>query len=165
MSALRVNRQWFSRIGDLRNFSSVLPNESEYTSSPQYPKILDMSPKKIKERKNQNEDERIKAVKTVEEKQIKLNMPRYFGFKCNLLTEDHIPYDNLEMVQHVTRTHLIKSSKLPTFYEGIDTSNVITSIKKELEDAILFELDGYKYSSLNKNVHIKIYYSLGVSMI
>lgn len=167
MSALRVNRQWLGRIGSLRNFASALPNEAEYTATPQYPKIFDMSSEKVKERKHENEHDIIKAVKTVEEKQIKLNMPRYYGFKCNSLTEDYIPYDNLEMVQHVTRTHLVQTSKLPSFYEGISTSDIITSIKTELEEAILFELDGYKYGSLNNYFHLnlKVYSIPDVFMI
>lgn len=120
-----------------------VPNAEEYTDTPQYPPILDLSYDKVQERKIEAYCEKIKAVKTVEEKQIKLNMPRYYGFKCYMLYENNIPYDNLQLVQHITKTHLIKDS-FPDYYDNITVDGVLETIKSDIEDAILLELDGYR---------------------
>ncbi|KAF2900903.1 hypothetical protein ILUMI_05308 [Ignelater luminosus] len=118
-------------------------NAEEYTDIPQYPPILNLSLDKVRERRIQAYCEEVKAVKTVEEKQLKLNMPRYYGFKCYMFYENNIPYDNLELVQHITRTHLIKDS-LPDYYNNIKVDSVLETIKSDIEEAILLELDGYR---------------------
>ncbi|XP_068908828.1 large ribosomal subunit protein mL65 [Tenebrio molitor] len=144
MSALRLNKRIVHRFVECRYFSAVLPKEDEYTATPQYPPILDMSPEKKLERKKEAVHEEIKTVKTVEEKQIKLNMPKYYGFKSYILQEDYIPYNSLPLIQHVTRTHLIKDQNLPDFYKAIDVTNAVNNVKSEIEDVILVELDRYQ---------------------
>ena len=78
MSLMRINRVLNPKnILKPRCFSTVAPLEDdEYTNTPQYPPILDLSFKKKIERQKETVHEQIKALQTVEEKQIKLNMPR-----------------------------------------------------------------------------------------
>lgn len=123
-----------------RCFSTALQGtEDEYTNTPQYPPILDMSPEKVKERKIKETHEAIRAVKTVEEKQIKLNMPKYYGFKRYLFNENEVTYNALPLVQHITRTHLIEDAELPKFYNDINVDQLFDKVKAEVEEAILFE--------------------------
>lgn len=129
------------RLG--RCFSSALPDD-EYTNTPQYPKILDLSHKERLKRKKLSEHDAIKAVKTVEEKQIKLNMPRYYGFKRYVFHEDKINFNALPLVQHITRTHLIESDDLPGFYSDVNVDLFCERIKNQAEEAILLEYEGYK---------------------
>lgn len=133
-----------SKLG--RCFFSALP-EDEYTNTPQYPPILDVSPKKVRERKKISVHEEIKAVKTIEEKQIKLNMPKYYGFKCYLFHENQIAFNTLPLTQHITRTHLIENTDLPDFYNSINIDSLCEKIKSEVEDAIVFQHDGFKHKS------------------
>ncbi|KAL3280310.1 hypothetical protein HHI36_017798 [Cryptolaemus montrouzieri] len=136
----------FNLLKPARCFSSTL-TDSEYTATPQYPPILDVSYEKKLERKRECKHEEIKNVKTVEEKQIKLNMPRYYGFKTYVMCENDIPYNNLQLTQHVTRTHLIETDELPKYYENIGVNNDSSkSLKEELIDALLLEVDGYRKS-------------------
>lgn len=138
-----AKRRFLPRVYSFtRYFTSTVQHDEEYTAVPQYPPILDLSPKKNRERRKIAQHNVIKNVKTVEEKQIKINMPRYYGFKCYLLTEDKIPFNNLPLVQHVTRTHLIESNDLPEFYNNLEADNVLTSFKSDIEEAILCELTG-----------------------
>lgn len=125
-----------------RYFTSTVQHDEEYTRVPQYPPILDLSLPKKRERKKLTEYEQIRAVKTVEEKQIKINMPRYYGFKCYLLTEDKVPFDNLPLVQHITRTHLIESNDLPQFYNNLEVDGILNNVKSDIEEAVLCEFAG-----------------------
>lgn len=119
--------------------------DSEYTATPQYPPILDKSRVEFKKRQRADRDEELKNVKTVEEKQIKLNMLKYYGFKTYMLMEDHIPYNNLTLAQHVTRTHLIVDNELPKYYENIGVNSTLSdSLKEQLMDALILEIDGYR---------------------
>lgn len=144
MSVLRFGKHLIQCFKEYKYMSTALSKADEYTSTPQYPPILDISHEKVVERKKQAEYEQIKAIKTVEEKQIKLNMPKYYGFKCYMLLEDHIPYNNLALIQHVTRTHLIRDYKLPKFYDTIDVSGVLESVKKDVEEMLLVEVDKFR---------------------
>lgn len=144
MSVFRIKLNTSKISSNLRYFSSTLYNESEYTSTPQYPPILDLSFEKKLERKKEVVFEQIKMVKTVEEKQVKLNMPRYYGFKTCLFTEDRIPYNSLPLAQHATRTHLITDNNLPEFYKNIEVDIYIKQLKSDMEELVLIELDGYR---------------------
>lgn len=123
--------------------SNLKVNNEEYTTTPQYPPILDTSYEAKKERKKEAQYEEIKNVPTIEEKQIKLNMPKYYGFNCCIINEDQASYNTLPLMQHITRTHLIENNNLPTYYDNIDVDKVIDSIKSEIEEIILLEYDGY----------------------
>lgn len=143
MSVFRIQVKARNQLPKLRYFSSGL-YESEYTSSPQYPPILDFSFEKKLERKRDSAYDEIKAVKTVEEKQIKLNMPRYYGFKTHLFTEDRIPYNSLPLSQHITRSHLIINNDLPEYYNSIKVDEHVKQLKTDIEELILMELEGYR---------------------
>lgn len=144
MSVFRIRINSYNKLPKLRYYSSALHNESEYTSTPQYPPILDLSFEKRLERKKELIHDEIKAVKTVEEKQIKLNMPRYYGFKCNLFTEDRIPYNSLSLAQHITRTHLIIDNNLPDHYKNLQVDEMVKQLKSDIEELVFIELDGYR---------------------
>ncbi|XP_041980674.1 28S ribosomal protein S30, mitochondrial [Aricia agestis] len=129
------------------NYSTVqapLVDENEYTEKPIYPPILDMSLEARKRRNRQKTYDNIKALNTVEEKQIALNMPRYYGFKCVSLNETRVPYNALPLVQHYTKSHLKITDKLPDIYN--ETSQVadlvVQDIKSLVEDSILIENEG-----------------------
>lgn len=143
MSVIRLKVKAFNKLPKVRYFSSGL-YESEYTSSPQYPPILDLSFEKKLERKKESVYDEIKRIKTVEEKQIKLNMPRYYGFKTHLFTEDHIPYHSLPLSQHITRSHLIINNDLPEYYNNIQVDEHVKQLKTDIEELILMEFEGYR---------------------
>ncbi|CAH0553313.1 unnamed protein product [Brassicogethes aeneus] len=143
MNLCRVNNSSTSKLIKVRNFASVLPNE-EYTVTPQYPPIQDLSYLKRLERRHEETRESIKDVKTVEEKQIRLNMPKYYGFKSYILSEDYIPYNNLPLIQHVTRTHLIVDKELPEYYRRVYIDELVGKTKADIEEAISIEVEGQK---------------------
>lgn len=61
-------------------------------------------------------------------------------------TEDVIPYDNLELSQHITRTHLVRDTELPEHYSKIVVDDsLLAAVKSDVEEAILMEHDGYVY--------------------
>ncbi|CAB3359209.1 Hypothetical predicted protein [Cloeon dipterum] len=66
--------------------STNMPHE-EYSDEPQYPPIKDLSwwGKKVSEAEAQHEE--VKKLGTIEEKILKINMPRYYGWKCHLFRE------------------------------------------------------------------------------
>lgn len=78
MSLIRLNRKLsICVLPKVRNFSTpAASEEEEYRETPEYPPILDRSYEKTRERKREAKFDEIKYVKTVEEKQIKLNIPR-----------------------------------------------------------------------------------------
>ncbi|KAK5650349.1 hypothetical protein RI129_001378 [Pyrocoelia pectoralis] len=118
--------------------------EDEYTNTPEYPKIFDTSPRDVKKREALAYYDTIKAVKTVEEKQIKLNMPKYYGFKCFMLHEDVIPYNNLSLTQYVTKTHLIinENDQLPVTYPTNKNIN-LDILRREIEEILVLAHSGY----------------------
>lgn len=78
MSLIRLNRKLgFCVLPKVRNLSTpAASEEEEYSATPQYPPILDLSYNKTRDRNRETKFDKIKNVKTVEEKQIKLNIPR-----------------------------------------------------------------------------------------
>lgn len=149
MLASVSQKRLLPHVSKLRKcFSSASPSTAEeYTNTPQYPPILEMTPEKKRERVKITEHKLIRAVKTVEEKQIKLNMPRYYGFKCVLFHENNITYNTLPLVQHITRTHLIESNELPGFYNSLNVDSLCEKIKSEIEEAVLFQYVGVRDKS------------------
>lgn len=147
MALLRLNRRILLTLQNITRVysTSSLSLESEYTETPQYPEILDITRQKVRERELNAYGEEIKAVKTVEEKQIKLNMPKYYGFICYIFKEDYVPYNNLELSQHITRTHLVECDTLPDPYNAFDVDKIVADIKPDIEEALLLEYGGYQY--------------------
>lgn len=69
-----------------------------------YPPILDVRPGKKRERSRGVWHEKVKNLKTIEEKIIKVNIPKYYGYQMSLLNDHTFEYDCLPYVQHWTRT-------------------------------------------------------------
>ncbi|XP_028167434.1 28S ribosomal protein S30, mitochondrial [Ostrinia furnacalis] len=146
MYLIRTHRT-FSKLKTIlsRHYSqAALVDQNEYTETPEYPPILDMSIPGRKLRERQIIHEKIKKLNTVEEKQMALNMPRYYGWPCVMLHEDKVPYNAMPLVQCYTRTHFIPSEKLPDSYaDNTSTAEEITKeVKSFIEDAICIESEG-----------------------
>lgn len=75
----------------------------EYSGRSGYPNILDLSFTARKMREREIWNQQTQNVVTVEEKLIKLNMPRYYGYKVVNLG-DRLPYNCLPATQYYTRT-------------------------------------------------------------
>nr|CAD7428229.1 unnamed protein product [Timema monikensis] len=124
----------------LRYYSSV--NEDEYSETPEYPPIIDDSLDARKKRLKLSWHDKIKSLKTVEEKLFEINIPKYYGWKCFLLKEGVIPYNSLDFTQYATRTYLMKNEDLPAYYSKEieeEACCLADSIQSQVEDAILFE--------------------------
>ncbi|EDV99825.1 28S ribosomal protein S30, mitochondrial [Drosophila grimshawi] len=80
--------------------------ESEYSVEPEYPAIRDLTYKARKQQTAAEWHEEIRQLPTVEEKMIKINMPRYYGYKVVDLNDTKVPFNALPLTQHYTRTVL-----------------------------------------------------------
>lgn len=146
MHLLRVHRS-FPKLKELaaRQSSQVATlNQDDYTETPEYPPIVDTSLKARKLREHQTIHEKIRKLNTVEEKQIGLNMPRYYGFRSVMLKDDKMPYNAMPLVQCYTRTHFKLIDKLPDPYLEMEAAADLTvkDIKSFVEDAIVIENEG-----------------------
>lgn len=112
----------------------------EYTEKPEYPPIQDLSFKARKKRAAQTWHEQVKNVTTVEGKLIKVNMPRYYGFRTIMLGDERVPYNCLPLSQHYTRTLFENVQKLPEFYDaaGESVDSFAKSLQGSIEDAVGF---------------------------
>lgn len=122
---------------------SEVKNEVKDTVEPVYPPIEELNWKARLKRKKQTWHEKIKSLKTVEEKLFEFNMPRYYGWKSLLLNEHVIPYNSLSHAQYITRTHIIKEPGLPAYYNNVISTEqldcIVQAIKNDIEDNIIFE--------------------------
>ncbi|XP_032514826.2 large ribosomal subunit protein mL65 [Danaus plexippus] len=146
MQLLKVHRT-FPKLKQLitRRYAQALQREQdEYTDQPNYPPILDMTPNGKKKRERETTRQNIKNINTVEEKQIALNMPRYYGWECVMLNEDKIPYNAMPLVQYYTRTHFKPVESLPDVYQDSSSmaDTVVQEIKSQIEDCIVIENEG-----------------------
>ncbi|XP_038221970.1 28S ribosomal protein S30, mitochondrial [Zerene cesonia] len=137
----------FSKIKQItiRRYAQVaLSDENEYTETPNYPPIQDMSLQARKLRDRETIYENIKNINTVEEKQIGLNMPKYYGWPCVMLNENVIPYNAMPLVQYYTRTYFKLIDKLPDIYNETSdlADSIVKEIKSHIEDCILIENEG-----------------------
>lgn len=125
-----------------------IDENDEYTKEPQYPPILDTTYKAVKQRERLQWHEKIKCLKTVEEKLFAINMPRYYGFNSVVLNDHIFRYNCLPFFQHSTRTSLFDSG-LPDYYNKLNerVDGLLGHVKSDVEDAVLFEYTGYKYAS------------------
>lgn len=121
--------------------TNAQPNpKDEYTEKPNYPEILDISYKARKLREAQSWHEEVKNLKTIEEKIIKLNMPRYYGHKCVMLEGNRFPYNCIQLTQHYTRTAFEEVTDLPETYKksAATIDSFLKSVKDNIEEAIGF---------------------------
>lgn len=114
----------------------------EYTATPEYPPIVDNTPEVRKRRYRENTYEKIRKLNTVEEKQIGINMPRYYGFKSTILTDSKVPFGALPLISGLTKTHLETEGLPQTYVEyEAEAAKLASELKGPLEDAIAFVLE------------------------
>lgn len=128
------------------NVNASIDENDEYTKEPQYPPIFDTGYKAVKERERLQWHEKVKCLKTVEEKLFAINMPRYYGFKSVMLNDHIFRYNSLPFFQYSTRTSL-SDKGLPDYYSSLNerVEGLLGHVKSDVEDAVLFEYTGYKY--------------------
>lgn len=124
-------------------------------AEPAYPEIQDLSFKARKQKDAANWHEEIRQVPTVEEKMIKINMPRYYGFKVVDFNDSKIPYNALPLTQHYTRTVLedlpsetdkkaqAKDSEQEQEQPSVD--GLFKAARGDVIDALEFAHDYYKW--------------------
>lgn len=131
-----------------REYSVTAVTEKKTETEPRYPPIEDPSFKSYFKRQREELAEGIKDARSVEEKMIKLNMPRYWGYKSVMLTESNYQYNAIDQIQYITRTHVPKEPGLPSYYNDVITPEKlkenVQKIKGSIEDSLLFEYTGRK---------------------
>lgn len=125
--------------------TSPTSRESEYYDEAPYPpitryplKFTDFTEKKQKTRRD-----KIKSIETIEEKIIELNLPRYYGFKC-LMLSDRFPYNPLPYVQFCTNTEFAEEKSHVEEDESQKIDEFLKLVKPELIESLEFEIDGFK---------------------
>lgn len=117
-----------------------LKYDKEYTEKPEYPQILDTSYAGRKQRAANEWFDAVKSLKTVEEKLMKVNMPKYYGWKSVILREgNQIPYNALPFAQFITRTHFLGPANLPYEHLKGESEKLLEQIKPQIEEALIFE--------------------------
>lgn len=121
-------------------------NDDEYTAEPEYPEILDLSFDAKRSRQLRAWHEEVKNVTTVEGKLIKINMPRYYGWKCHMFQEEFgHRYNCLPYYKHWTRTAF--KGDIPAEYFGVNAeeeTKLVNDIRELIEEAVVFQLKGYR---------------------
>lgn len=143
MNLIKLQRQLINASRH-QKFSTSLNNE--YTPLPEYPPIEDKSYESKIKNKQKDWANAVRNCHTVEEKQIKLNMPKYYGWKTLMLNDKNVPYSALPLVQYCTRTHLIENS--PPLIKGFNTAQIdqqVQLLQPIIEEAILFQHDILRY--------------------
>ncbi|EDX01832.1 39S ribosomal protein S30, mitochondrial [Drosophila yakuba] len=153
----------FNRVSQLRTtYKRCLAGQSQLQlnptdAEPAYPEIQDTSFKARKQKDAANWHEEIRQVPTVEEKMIKINIPRYYGFKVVDFNDSKIPYNALPLTQHYTRTVLedlpSKSAKTqdPEQKEQPSEDALFTAARGDVIDALEFAHDYYKHLEKQPN--------------
>lgn len=132
--------------GRLSFSTRALVNHAEdFSDRPQYPAIEDLSYKSKKKREVAQWHKRISMLSSVEEKLFEINMPKYYGYKAHMITDQKFPYNVLPLAQYATRTQLVED-KLPEGYGKLkeDAEKLLNEMRGNLEDVIGFELGGYR---------------------
>lgn len=153
LQTLRRNVQCALRgaISERRLTTRALSKRDDYTDQPEYPAIEDLSYKAKKVREVANWHDKIRQLSTVEEKLFEINMPKYYGYKAHMITDQTFPYNVLPLAQYTTRTSFIEGS-LPEPYEKLNETakKLLDEIRSELEDAVGFEISGSRHPELLK---------------
>lgn len=107
----KLNKPFYRIISsnsiNIRRYTTETLSETvnnEVTTAPVYPPIQELTPKKKRERRRLEWHEAVKKLNTIEEKLIKVNMPKYWGYQMMKLYDDFFAYDCLPYIQHWTRT-------------------------------------------------------------
>lgn len=106
----------------------------------EYPKIEDLSTEATNSRLREIYYDKIKALNTVEEKLIALNLPKFYGWPTFHLKENQVPYDYLPFAQYITRSVICEQSTLPLLVSEEQIRPLIAQLKAELEKVLIFEL-------------------------
>lgn len=127
-----------------RRFSSTVPSEnSEYTDTPVYPTILDLSTENVRKRERDEKLDKLKKLGTIEEKLIGINMPRFYGWSSLMLHEGSYPFNFMPFVQHITRTDFLEVESFPFTNPSNSLSEVsgaVDKIRPQLQDALIMEI-------------------------
>ncbi|KAH8264734.1 hypothetical protein KR044_006936 [Drosophila immigrans] len=118
-------------------------DDAEYTTEPEYPEIRDLSIKARKQQTAVDWHNEIRAVPTVEEKMIKLNMPRYYGYKVVDLTDKLLPYNALPLTQHYTRTVLEQQPAVAE--ENVKLDALVKATREDVIEALEYAHDLYSH--------------------
>ncbi|KAK6643747.1 hypothetical protein RUM43_000010 [Polyplax serrata] len=112
--------------------------EDDFSSRALYPPIE----KPCKEDPEKKYSNGLKRQQTVEEKLFLVNVPRAWGWKCFMVHEGTIPFNNLKFAQHVTRTHLIKDHRLPDFYNRTtkEASTLTSQMQQYVAESLEYQL-------------------------
>lgn len=111
----------------------------------EYPPILDVSKKAVRTREKISWHDQVKAVQTIEEKLIKVNMPYYWGLRTIPLQNDEYHYNCLPYFQHWTRTQYedgIPETWSKQSPEEVD--RLVALVRAEIVDAIVFQYGSYR---------------------
>lgn len=119
-------------------FSTV---DEEYVEKPEYPPILDLSPKEVARREMLEYHEKFKRLKTVEEKLFGINLPRYIGWDSLILKEGNIPYDILPFMQYLTKTRFTETPvlPLPNTVSSTQKEHFLSKVRAQIQEAVLVE--------------------------
>lgn len=131
-----------------RQLSALVEQKGEVKGEEavEYPPILDDRYKMIRGRMLKEWHDKIRKITTIEEKNIELNMPKYYGWKCLILDDKIYPYNCLPFFQYATNTEFVNTaSHVPTNEaESKKVDNFLSLIRSDIQDALEFELDAYK---------------------
>ncbi|XP_037815353.1 28S ribosomal protein S30, mitochondrial [Lucilia sericata] len=113
---------------------TAVTENDEYFEVAQYPEIKDPSFTARKEREALSFQEQVQKAATVEEKMIKINMPRYYGYKVVQLHDERLPYNCLPAIQHYTRTLY---ENMPSELKADEKLNsYVETLKGDIQEAL-----------------------------
>lgn len=119
--------------------------QNEIAPKVEYPPILSLSYAAKKERRRAAWHEQVKNLKTVEEKLIKINMPKFYGYQMMMLDDVTFPYNCLPYIQHWTRT--LYEDGIPNDWCKRSTEEIdehVKLLRGPIEDAIIFHYHDLK---------------------
>lgn len=129
------------RSFNINNSCKFSTLDDEYVEKPEYPPILDISPKAVERREMLEYHEKFKRLNTVEEKLFAINLPRYIGWKSLILKEGNLPYDILPFMQYITKTRFTETSvlPLPSIVSSVQKEHFLNKIRGEVQEAVILE--------------------------
>lgn len=110
-----------------------------------YPPILEMSRKAVKDREKMAWHEEVKKLNTIEEKLIKVNMPAYWGLRTTPLENDEYHYNCFPYFQHWTRTQYEVGLPSSWFkHSAAEVDGLVNNIRDQVIEAISFQYQGFR---------------------
>lgn len=146
---IKLNANVLALFGRYQSTEAVISENDEknvtVAKRANYPEIVDLSKTASREREQLAWHEEVKNCHTIEEKLIKVNMPKYYGWKMMMLNDKKFPYNSMPFIQHYTRTQF--EDGLPKEWNKHSTEELdelVNGIKDQIEDAVLFHYQGYR---------------------